>query len=209
MPRVLITDAIGVDVDHLDVPGSLTVGNDRATDTMEVVASVSSDLVPDANLSRNLGFGGTGTPGTERQWQEVHQNAAVFTCGRMFCNQFTHTTSTAVQEDIEVVVYNASDFVAGRVTVWLRAQGTSNSGIREYVFASDETSQTAQMDLIGGAQASTGTQPLDVGVGVTYVPAGGGSQAQFVYFVQNVNDAGTFPIGTTFEGKVVVWLLEP
>ena len=209
MGRVLITDAIGIDIDHLDVPGSMTIGNDGATDTLEVVAGIASDLIPDANLTRNLGHGGDGNPGTERQWAEVHQLASVYSCGRVFCEQFEHTTSTAVQENIEVLVYTASDFVGGRITVHMKAQGSTNTGIREYVFATNETLETGMIDLIGGAQAFTGTQPLDSGCSVTHVAASGPTPAQFVFFVQNVNDTPNFPIGTTFEGRCIVTLLDP
>jgi len=209
MPRVLITDAIGIDIDHLDVPGSMTIGNDEATDTLEVTASIASDLTPDVNLTRNLGHSGDGTPGTERQWAEVHQLASVYSCGRVFCEQFTHTTSTAVQENIEVLVYTASDFVGGRITVHMKAQGTSNSEIGEYVFATDETLQSGNIDKIGGASASTGIGPIDAGCSVTYVAASGPTPAQFVFFIQNPNDGVNFPIGTTFEGRCIVTLLDP
>jgi hypothetical protein len=209
MARVLITDAIGIDIDHLDIPGSVTIGNDETTDTLEVVAGIASDLIPDSTLTRNLGHGGDGSPGSERQWAEVHQVAGVFTCGRVFCEQFSHTTSITVQNDIEVLVYTASDFVGGRITVHMKAQGSSNTGIREYVFATDETLQSGMIDLIGGAQAFTGTQPLDSGASVTYVAASGPTPAQFLFTVQNVDDVANFPIGTTFEGRCVVSLLDP
>ncbi len=205
MGRVLITDAIGIDVDHLDIPGSVTIGNDSATDTLEVLAGITSDLVPDGNLTRNLGSEGTGTPGTERRWQNVHQNATVFSCGRMFCEEFTHTTTITAVNDIQVLVYTASDFVGGRITVHMKEQGTSNSEIAEYVFATDETLMSGTISKIG-ASARTGIGPIDVGCNVAYV-AGGTPQFQFT--IQNVSDAVNFPIGTVFEGRCMVTLMEP
>ena len=205
MGRVLITDAIGIDIDHLDIPGSVTIGNDGATDTLEVLAGITTDLIPDANLTRNLGSEGTGTPGTERRWQNVHQNAAVFSCGRMFCEQFTHTTTLTLVNNIQVLVYTASDFVGGRITVHMKAQGSSNSEIAEYVFATDETLQSGNIDKIG-ASASTGIGPIDAGCDVTYVAGG---NPQFQVTIQNMSDAVNFPIGTTFEGRCIVTLLDP
>ena len=184
----------------------MTIGNDEATDTLEVVAGIASDLTPDANLTRNLGHSGDGTPGTERQWAEVHQLASVYSCGRVFCEQFTHTTTLTLVNNIEVLVYTASDFVGGRITVHMKAQGSSNSEIAEYVFATDETLQSGNIDKIGGASASTGIGPIDAGCGVTYVAGG---NPQFVFFIQNMSDAVNFPIGTTFEGRCIATLLDP
>ncbi len=127
MGRVLITDAIGIDVDHLDIPGSVTIGNDSATDTLEVLAGISSDLIPDGNGTRNLGS-------PTAQWN-IH-GSVTNGVTETFSVEFPHTLGAA-GEYITVWTYIAADYVGGTLKVYIR-DGT-NSGIAEYLFLNNTT----------------------------------------------------------------------
>lgn len=191
MPRVLITDAIGVDVDHLDVPGSMTIGNDAATDTLEVVAAVSSDLIPDGNGTRSLGS-------PTAQWN-IHGSVTDGVTETQSV-AFTHTLGAA-GEYITVWTYPAADYVGGHLKVYIR--DGSNSGIAEYLFLNNTTVGVGGASITHIKRHNLNNQTIDSNQRAEVV-AGGGSPD----FVRLEVQSGTGGSGTDLDIMVTIELVK-
>jgi hypothetical protein len=113
--------------DITQLPGSLTIGDDPASDTLGVNALLTTDLVPDGDLTRKLG-----SPSAQWKVYGTVTDGVVET----HSGRFQHTVSGGggAGDAIDVFDYVAADFVGGTMKVHLAEQGTNNSGIAEYLF---------------------------------------------------------------------------
>ena len=202
MGRTIVVDGVGRDVGTLELPGSVQIGNDPAEDTLEVVALVASDIVPDGNGTRNLG---TLSP-VRSAWAMVLANQIEHEYTFTTSELFQHGPTTGLVETIEVYRYDADLYVGGEMTVWMTEDDLSPSGtsVKKYVFVNDATQGI--IDIIGGAQAVIGVNPLSSTAAATF--DGSGTPNVIKLTVDNTSDASAFPIGTSFLGRAIITLFK-
>ena len=115
--------------DIAQLPGSLVIGDDPATDTLTVNALLTTDLVPDGDGTRSLGS-------PSAQWK-VH-GTVIDGITENFSQAFEHTLSGS-NEYFTVWTYIAADYVGGTMKVYVKKKDSNNYGIAEYLFLNSTT----------------------------------------------------------------------